>query len=231
MAFFHMYLLKCVYLIVMERKMVVLVGPGSAMGMDIALKFGKAGFNLSLLGRNVEKLNEYVLKLKAEGISAYPFYADVTDYLSVNNAFEEINKLNYDIDLVIYNAVSRRIKKPSELTAENVVDDFKVSMAGAISCVSAVLAGYKKKGYGNILFTGGGVALEPSVLSSSMSVSKAGLRNYALNLHNELNPLNIYVGIITIRKGINVSSEYNSQKIAGIYYSMYKKRSDWEYII
>ncbi|MCC8089185.1 MAG: SDR family NAD(P)-dependent oxidoreductase [Rikenellaceae bacterium] len=210
---------------------VIIVGIGSELGIALADKFGKEGYDIVLMGRNTDKMNEQTEALRFSGINVDSIYIDVTNIDSVKTGFSQLRDMGKKIELLIYNAVARRTATPSQLRPEQVLNDFGVNVTGAIACISEILEDFLKDRAGNIIFTGGGVALNPSLTSASMSISKAGLRNYALNLHNELNDKGIFVGIVTITKAIRPGTDCAPDIIADVYYQLFKGQDKSEIII
>lgn len=210
---------------------IILIGLGKDLGLSIARSFGNKGYHIVIMGRNVEKIKEQVWELSHEKINYRIIPMDVTDEKSVNTAFEIVKSMNQPIGGLIYNVVARRNKIPSKLTADEAADDFKVNVGGAITCTNKILGFYKKQAYGTILYTGGGVALTPSLHSSSMSLDKAALRNYVLNLHNELKDSPIFIGIITITRPIENHTDHSPARIAQEYIRIFEQKDAPEYIL
>ncbi len=206
------------------KKTVVLVGLGkSGLGEALIRQFHHEGFQIILLGRNESQLNKQIQTLK--GIEIKYHIADLLDPGSISEAFASITK----IDVLIYNAVARRIENAKNLTREQVENDFSITVGGAISCVREAIP--KMKEHSAILVTGGGVALTPSVQNASMSLSKAALRNYVFSLGAELQEQGLFVGIITIQQSIKEATNYSPEKLAALYWNLYKNQPNQQEII
>ncbi|MCB2289796.1 SDR family NAD(P)-dependent oxidoreductase [Clostridium sp. CS001] len=76
---------------------------------------------------------------------------------------------------------------------------------------------------GTILFTGGMLALNPVASRASASISKAGLRNLAFTLADELSPCGITVGTITIGGVVQSGTFFDPDLIAESYWELYTK--------
>ena len=76
----------------------------------------------------------------------------------------------------------------------------RVNVAAAFAATQTVMAGMRQRGHGTVLFTGGGLALDPTgwLDASSLAIGKAGLRSLALTLNTELAPSRVHVGTVTI---------------------------------
>ena len=68
----------------------------------------------------------------------------------------------------------------------------------AITLVRAVLPGMMARHEGAILFTAGQSGIYPKARMGNMGMVQAALRNYFLNLHNQLVGTGVYVGAVNI---------------------------------
>src|SRR3954453_4337416 len=68
---------------------IAIVGAGPGMGLAIARAFGSHGFDVALVARNREKLNELAGRLDAEGITSAAFPADVLDPDALTRALQD----------------------------------------------------------------------------------------------------------------------------------------------
>jgi len=88
-------------------------------------------------------------------------------------------------DVVIYNAAAMSETMASGL-GPSLFDDLKVTVGGAVTLATFAAKAMKQAGKGTILFTGGGLSLEPHPAWAALGMGKAALRNYAFSLHREL---------------------------------------------
>ena len=58
---------------------IALVAAGARLGLSLGKTFGGHGFDVALIARSAERLDELTEKLAAEGVTAAGFPADVTD--------------------------------------------------------------------------------------------------------------------------------------------------------
>ncbi|KND37998.1 SDR family NAD(P)-dependent oxidoreductase, partial [Streptomyces stelliscabiei] len=57
---------------------IAVIGAGPGLGLSIARRFGREGFQVALVSRTQDKLDALAARLAAEGIEAAGFAADVT---------------------------------------------------------------------------------------------------------------------------------------------------------
>lgn len=209
----------------MSDKILLIIGAGPGISLNTARKFGKEGFNVALISRNMESLQNYENELKNDGIASKGFPADVSSVESLKTAINTVIKTYGKIDVLLYNAAAGRPGKPTTLSMDQLVEDFKISVAGALTSVQEVIPHMEN---GTILLTGGGLALHPYADYASLAIGKAGIRNLAYSLHQELSPKGIYVGTLTIKGFVQEETYFSPENIANTLYSMYENQTETE---
>ncbi|MCH6266402.1 SDR family oxidoreductase [Neobacillus citreus] len=211
----------------MSDKILLIVGVGPGISLNTARKFGKEGFKVALISRSMESLQKYENELKNDGIEATGFPGDVSSEESLKTAIETVIKTYGKIDVLLYNAAAGRPGKPTTLSVDQLVEDFKISVAGALTSVKEVIPHMEN---GTILLTGGGLALHPYPDYASLAIGKAGIRNLAYSLHQELSLKGIYVGTLTIKGFVQEGTYFSPENIANTFYSMYENQTETEII-
>lgn len=211
----------------MKENVLLIVGAGPGISLSTAKKFGKEGFKIALVSRRIDALQKYEEELQSEGIVAKGFPGDVSSEESLKAAIESVIKEYGKIDVLLYNAAAGRPGKPTTLSIDDLVKDFKISVAGALTSVKEVTT-YMENG--TILLTGGGLALYPYVDYASLAIGKAGIRSLAYSLHQELSAKGIYVGTLTIKGFVKEGTYYSAENIAETFYNMYETKKEVEVI-
>ncbi|MFL5828153.1 MAG: SDR family oxidoreductase [Thermoleophilaceae bacterium] len=86
-------------------KTLALVGAGPGLGLALAKRFGAAGFQVALLARNPDKLDQLVAELGELGVTARPYVADVTDRPGLTAALAQVESDFGAIDVLEYSPV------------------------------------------------------------------------------------------------------------------------------
>ncbi|MEM5008482.1 SDR family NAD(P)-dependent oxidoreductase [Priestia megaterium] len=214
----------------MNKKLIVVVGAGPGVGNHVARKFGVNNFRVVLVSRNQDALSQYVQELSLEGIEAYDVVADAANPVSLTEAFDQIKKNYGTTDVLVYNAAIVKDGKPTSETAESLVTHFKVDVAGALHSALQVIPDQVEQKGGTILFTGGGLALNPSADYGALGIGKAAIRNLAFSLAKELKPQGIFVGTVTIAGAVAPSTHFAPELIAEKYWELYEKREENEIV-
>ncbi len=209
-------------------KNIIIVGAGLNLSLGIAEKFAENNFSIGLISRNEEKLKAQVADFQARGIKSEYAIADAHNSEQLENALNQLVAKLGSVDVLLYNAAAMKYKNILDETTEDLVEDFKLTVAGAFYSVKTLQQKLKET-KGAVLLTGGGLALYPNPQVGSLSLGKAGIRNLAYQLNEVLKEDNIYVGTLTINNSIQPESETHSPKIlADKFYELYVNRTDVE---
>lgn len=214
-------------------KTIAIFGAGKGLGLSIAKRFGKEGFQVALVARNAVKLQEMVDELTAMGINSAYFVADIYSKEQIEQAVGEIKNKFGQIDVMELSPTAGNYPPTSvlNLTIENARDAFEAFAASSINIVNSILPDMLERKVGALLFTTGFSALQPMTLMGNIGVGIAGLRNYIANLHTELQDKNIYVGHRSIALAISkpgTGTVSDPDVIANMWYETYSEKAIWE---
>jgi NAD(P)-dependent dehydrogenase (short-subunit alcohol dehydrogenase family) len=195
-----------------------IIGAGPGLGAALARRFAAENHPVLALSRDAEK------QAQAGGILRWP--ADAADPENLAGALQGgAHAIGAPVGILIYNAYRATMVPdgPSTLDPEELVEDFRVNVAGALAATRAVLPTMRAAGRGTILFTGGGLALDPTgwLPAASLAIGKAGLRSLALTLHAELAPAGIHAGTVTIAGQIAPGTKFDPDIIAQAFWSLH----------
>jgi NADP-dependent 3-hydroxy acid dehydrogenase YdfG len=176
----------------------VVIGVGPGLGMSMAHRLGREGYDVALVSRSDTRHASYVSSLADAGTKANAFVADVSDRARLESTLDEIG----DVDLLYYGpgAIDLDAARPGPIT-ETTSDDVRQAMVGvypAIDVVGRVLPGMLERGAGGLLFAGGLSAVQPIPFLGALTVISAALRNYVVTLNAGLSGTGVYAGTLTI---------------------------------
>lgn len=198
---------------------------GPLMSFSIASKFAEEGFTVAMIARNENKLKEFKSRLNEKGFEAEYFVGDASSEVSLRKAIARIHEEMGQTTVLFYNAANLRRTNLLEEKFDQLVYDFKVNVAGAHTAVKAVYPFMRDANEGAILIMGGGTSIDPHPEYGSLSIGKAGIRNFAINLARSLVNTNIYVGTLIVRGFVKPGKEkYNPVDIADQFYKMYQEK-------
>jgi 3-oxoacyl-[acyl-carrier protein] reductase len=179
-------------------KTVLITGASRGIGKSIAIKFAKEGYNVIV--NSSKSLNDLVNlcdEINNMNIgTAYPIIADVSDYYSVKNMFEEIYLKYSKIDIVINNAGISHIGLFTDITPDmwrKIIDTNLTSMYNVCSLAVPKMISNKSGVIINISSIWGSQGASCEV---AYSASKGGVNSFTKALSKELGPSNIRVNAI-----------------------------------
>lgn len=206
--------------------LLTIVGMGKGISYAIAERFGREGFDVAMIARKAEALAGYAAQLGSKGISAKGYPANAGDPVALKTAFDHIHAGVAPTDVLVYNAAAVHRTPAMSQTGKGLVEDFRVNVAGAQEAALHVMPGMKARGQGTILFTGGGLAMNPSADYLSLSIGKAGIRSLALGLAQGMAEMGIHVATVTVRGLVSPADEkFNPIAIAEQYWRLHQQKA------
>ena len=147
--------------------------------------------------------------------------ADGADPQSLRTAFAHIEDQLKAPDVLVYNAAAYAEGLPSTVDAEVLLAALRVNLIGAIVSAQWAIPAMRAAGRGTILFTGGGLAINPQPEYVALSVGKAALRNYVYSLAKEVTTEGIKVGTVTVAGYIHKEDGFDPDDIAEKYWQLH----------
>lgn len=132
-------------------KVAVVTGASSGLGADAALAYAKAGADVALLARRVEKLNEVKAEIEKTGRKVIAVGCDVTDEESVKSAIETVLKEFDHIDILLNNAGVAVRGGVDSMTVEEWDKSFDTNVKGIFLASKYVIPQMKERGYGKVV--------------------------------------------------------------------------------
>ncbi|WP_227288077.1 SDR family NAD(P)-dependent oxidoreductase [Boseongicola sp. H5] len=179
----------------MPNCFIVGVGPGLSDAM--ARRFAAGGYAVGLVARGASHIRSLAEELSQDARSAW-LCADAGDAEALVGALSDLEDRIGPPDVLIYNPSVMRAEGPLNLPIPTLRNEFEVNVIGALACAQHVAPGMKSRGRGTILFTGGGLALEPYPEWTSLALGKAALRSLSFSLFKDLAPHGVHVAVIAV---------------------------------
>ena len=200
-----------------------LIGMGEGVSLGVARRFSREGFAIAMLARDTGKL------AGIDVANSRAFAADASDESSLRTAMETVEREMGAAEVLVYNASAGHSGRVSQLRAEDMVADYRANVVGPAIAAQMVLPQMRKAGRGTILFTGGGLALDPYPEYASLAAGKAGIRNLAMSLAKECEPEGIHVATVTICGFVQEGTHFSPDQIAEEYWRLYEQPlEEWE---
>jgi short-subunit dehydrogenase len=179
---------------------IAIVGAGRGLGAAVARKFAAEGFDIALISRSQEHVDQLAADLQNEGFTARGFAASVRDQKSLVAALDSAAQDLGPIEVLEYSPLPQKefLRPVLETTVDDLGGAVEFSIYGPVTAVHQVLPGMRLLGRGSILFVNGGSGARPNPKVAGTSIAFAGESAYATMLHDTLTAENIQVGQLII---------------------------------
>lgn len=196
----------------------LIVGAGEGVSRAIARRFGRGAFRVGLVSRSASNLKTFATDLVEDGVEAFWATADAGDATELESAITSLIDQMGPCDVLIYNAAVLKPGNPLDVKTDQIATELEVNVLGAHRAVSIVAPSMIERGHGAILFTGGGLSLEPFPEWTSLAMGKAALRSLAISLFKHLSPQGVHVAVLAICGIVEPGGPFDPEEIAKEYW-------------
>jgi NAD(P)-dependent dehydrogenase (short-subunit alcohol dehydrogenase family) len=214
---------------------IAIVGAGPQLGLAIARTFGTQGYDVALVSRNPDKLDNLVTTLTTEGITAAAFPADVLDRDALTQALKNAADHFDGIGVLEYSPADSlgptTLATPADIEPSHIQHEIEFQLYGAIAATKAVLPAMREAGTGTLLYTTSARSITPQPPTANTDTAMAALRNWALNLHKELDGTGIQAAHIGIAATIGTPTFYGqpcatADQISPVHWELHTTKRD-----
>ncbi|MDN7742890.1 SDR family oxidoreductase [Burkholderia multivorans] len=199
-----------------SKQFAAVTGAGSGIGRAAAVALAGAGFTVALIGRTEASLRETQEAIRAAGGDAHVFPADVTDEVSVDHAFAQIEQQFARLD-VLFNNAGRNAPPVSldayELDVWNAV--VATNLTGVFLCARAawrIMKAQTPQG-GRIINNGSISAYSPRPETIAYTATKHAVTGITRSLALDGRAYNIACGQIDIGNAATALTERMTQGV------------------
>jgi NAD(P)-dependent dehydrogenase (short-subunit alcohol dehydrogenase family) len=180
------------------NKYCLVTGASRGLGKVLAGHLWKQGWNLILLARGQQALEEAVQSLgKMPGRNAHMVIADLAQPGEVERVVEIAKSLFPKLDALVNNAgIQGAIGPVWENDWDEWLETVRVDLLAPVGLCRLIVPWMIENGGGNIINLSGGGATGPRANFSAYATAKAGLVRFSETLAEELKPHNIQVNCI-----------------------------------
>ena len=209
----------------MAKPAAVILGAGPGIGLATARAFHAEGFRVGLVGRPGDPLEAWSRELDGAPVLG----ADAGRAEPLQAALETLRAALGWPEALVWNASAGAQGPVAGLTPEAALADLQVNVLGPLAAVRWALPAMRAAGHGTLLFTGGGLALQPKAGLASASLGKAALRSLALSFAEELAPDGIHAATVTVRGFVQPGSILPPERIAQCFLDLHRQpRGSWD---
>ena len=173
----------------------LITGAARGIGYLTAKFMAEQGCNLILHSRSLSHTEKVLAEVKALGVSAYAFEAELSDLDAVQKMLGDIDALGVTVDIVMNNA-GLQIAYRNEYFTTPVADyteSFKINTIAPIMICYHFMPKMIERGFGRILNTTSGIRLEPQ--QAGYSASKAALDKVTIDLGSTVEGTDVMINL------------------------------------
>jgi len=179
-----------------KRRPALVAGASSGIGAAAAIDLAAHGFPVALGARRVEKCEEIVAQIKADGGEAIAVHLDVTDPDSVKTCVERTVDALGEIEVLVAGAGDTYFGRLHEISTDSFESQLQIHLVGANRIATAVLPGMIERQRGDLIFVGSDVALRQRPHMGAYGAAKAALVAMVTNYQMELEGTGVRASIV-----------------------------------
>jgi NADP-dependent 3-hydroxy acid dehydrogenase YdfG len=179
-----------------KRRPALIAGASSGIGAAAAIDLAAHGFPVALGARRVEKCEEIVAQIKADGGEAIAVHLDVTDPDSVKTCVERTIEALGEIEVLVAGAGDTYFGRLHEISTDSFESQVQIHLIGANRIASAVLPGMIERQRGDLIFVGSDVALRQRPHMGAYGAAKAAVMAMVTNYQMELEGTGVRASIV-----------------------------------
>ena len=169
----------------LEKRRVLITGASSGIGKATALEFAKAGIDVALVSRSLDKLETVAEAARHTGVVAKAYAVDLADVNQVKAKIEAIALDFGGIDILVNNAGIAYTANLSETPLEDWQQVINLNLTSVFQCMMGILPGMRARHTGTIINVASIAAKQPFPGWGAYSVSKAGVMALSQTLAQE----------------------------------------------
>ena len=178
-------------------KSCIITGAAGGIGEALSRKMASYGMNLTLTGRNAEKLHAFAEELRAGGATVLECTGDLAELSFVDEVLEKTREAFGSVDVIINNAGLSHNCTVEEMTPELFDDIMQVNVRAPYFMCQKAITDLKKSDCATIINICSVVAHKGYPKQSVYAASKHALLGLSKSLGNELYKENIRVHVIS----------------------------------
>ena len=178
-----------------KGKWALITGASRGIGYLSAIFMAKQGCNLILHSRTKEHCDKVLKEVTALGVEALVTSADLNNLSEVEDMLKEIDSFGKNIEIVLNNAGLQIAYRTDWFTTpkEDYEISFRVNTIAPMMIVYHLLPKMIENGFGRIVNTTSGIALEPE--QAGYSAAKAALNKVTIDLGSKYEGTDIMLNL------------------------------------
>ncbi len=182
------------------HKSIAVFGAGPGVGRAVARRYGQAGYDVVLIARRQDRLNQFAAELATHGITAHVVTGDLADTAGVAALAEQIRAKIGDPTVLYYGPGpgDPEFVSALDLRPERLHELMPITLDTLLALVGEFLPPMIERGDGAILTAQGAAAVQGLPRMTGWPPLLAAQRNYLQSLATEISDCGVYVGMLYI---------------------------------
>lgn len=169
----------------LSGKVAIVTGTSRGLGQYMARALARAGADLILTSRNLDRLQTTEAEIKSLGRRAVSLELDVRDQESIERMVKDADAAFGHVDILVNNA-GCNVRKPAlEVTWDDWNLILETNLRGTFFVAQAVARGMIARGYGRIINVGSVTSVFGSAGLGPYGASRGGVRQLTMSLADD----------------------------------------------
>jgi NADP-dependent 3-hydroxy acid dehydrogenase YdfG len=168
-----------------DKRRALITGASSGIGKATALAFAKAGIDVALVSRSLDKLETVAAAARHTGVEAKAYSVDLANISQVKSKIQAIASDFGGIDILVNNAGIAYTANLSETPLEDWQQVINLNLTSVFECIMGILPGMRDRRTGTIINVSSIAAKQSFPGWGVYSVSKAGIMALSQTLAQE----------------------------------------------
>jgi short-subunit dehydrogenase len=172
----------------MSRPVALVTGASAGIGWEFALQLAARGYDLILVARRRERLDELAARVRAEhGVErAEVIAADLADPAAPGTVAVAVAQLGLAVDLLVNNAGFGTHGRFEKLDPARETEEINVNVASLVALTHAFLPGMLERGNGGVINVASTASFQPVPYMAVYGATKAFVCSFSEALHEEV---------------------------------------------
>ena len=172
----------------------LITGASGGIGYELAKLFAVDHYNLVLVARSAGKITQFADELQRQfGISAKPVALDLTAAPAPQFLFDQLQRENIVVDVLVNNAGYGRMGRFSDLPLEDDLGQIQLNITALTHLTKLFVAPMLERRSGKILNVASTAGFQPGPLMAVYYATKAYVISFSEALSNELSGTGVTV--------------------------------------
>jgi short-subunit dehydrogenase len=180
-------------------KTALITGASSGIGRELATLFAKDGYNLVLVARSEDKLQDIAEKFKHQfGTSSITVIEkDLSDPQAPQEIYDEVNRQNITVNVLVNNAGFGEYGKfATETDLQKELNVIQVNLTALVHLTKLFLKDMVQRNEGKILMLGSIASIMPNPMMAVYGATKSFIYSFSEALRNEVKDTNITITVL-----------------------------------